>query len=612
MLIPFPLRGGLSRTGVPEINWRNPLTRKLVFCVVGNAPFHDLTGNCRATVVGAPAFALSNKDGMGLWTGDRSGAFASYNNFVTWNSPPAIATGSNTTFVSRFQAKTQASVGEYAGLLAYGKASDVIFSLSLQSGYTPIWEVQNTTGSYQGVVGGAADYPTTTQFAGVISGATKTIQVNDVFSTNSFSGTPKVGDNTYKIGIGVDWYNTAAGRCPNGVFTFSAIWNRALSNAELLSLYADPGQIFIFPDDELFVMLTGAAAPSGITGTLVASEAPDTAAFTGQLGVVGTLGATEAPDTALINGTTAWNAALVASEAPDTALVNGAVRWNAALAATEAPDTALINGTTAWNATLAASEAPDTALINGAVRWNATLAATEASDTALINGATRWNAALAATEASDTALIQGTVTTAGEISGSLIALEAPDTALISGTVTGIAGTLAASEAPDTALINGAVRWNAALAASEAPDTALITGTTAWNAILAAVEASDTALIQGTVAAPATITGTLSALEAPDTALITGALGALGITGTLTAQEAPDTALINARLGVFGTLSAQETPDTALITGNLVLPQLTGILAATEAPDTARITGYTELTGLPGVLTFGRTVVINRW
>jgi hypothetical protein len=336
------------------------------------------------------------------------------------------------------------------------------------------------------------------------------------------------------------------------------------------------------------------SAPAGITGTLGATEAPDTALITGTVataGISGTLGAQEAPDTALITATTRWNATLGAIEAPDTALVTATTRWNAALAATEAPDTALINGATRWNAALAATEAPDTALITATTRWNAALAATEAPDTALINAATRWNAALAATEASDTALIQGTITTAGEISGSLVGLEAPDTALITGAVTGVAGTLVASEAPDTALINGAVRWNAALAASEAPDTALINGAVRWNALLAAVEASDIVLINGTVTAPATITGTLNAQEAPDVALITGTLGLLQVTGTLNAQEAP---------------------DTALIVGNLVLPQLTGILAATEAPDTARINVFSEPKGLPGVLVFGRTVVINRW
>ena len=298
-----------------------------------------------------------------------------------------------------------------------------------------------------------------------------------------------------------------------------------------------------------FIALKPFGALTGASGTLAATEAKDLAAFTGSVtGYVGTLAATEAPDTALLLGAPSWNAILAATEATDTALINGNVAWSGTLAATEASDIAAFAGSVGWTGTLVATEAKDTALINGGIVASGTLAVTEAKDISAINGGIVASGPLTASEAPDICLMTGTVTTAGTVAGSINTTETPDTALINGTVTGVAG---------------------ALVASEAPDVASITGKASWSAVLAVTEARDTAIIVGASTVPIT-----------------------------------------------GTIAISEAPDTALITGSVVLGAITGILAASEARDMAQITGTIppppERRDLPGVLNFGRRVVINRW
>jgi hypothetical protein len=586
-------------TSIPRIDWSHPLARGLIGCYLpGVLRGHALVGPKLANGGDGPGSFGVTAEGASLRSatlGSAKGlvvtATSEFKDFTRgmslfWRGTLRGNCDNYCTLIGIQYADTDVSPYYTFAVSADGTGYDILRDFHNEGSGTVVGNSADVRGSYGKTISVA--------LTGKIgTGVQFYVNAAPIGGMSSLSGSPSsTGSSKIVINQGIDaTHRSANADCNVGYF-----WNRDLTALEVKQLHDDPYCFLIYPEDEIFSTLVGGAgAPVDITGTINASEAPDTALISGTAVWDATLSASEASDTALISGTvfTQVSGTLSALEASDTALISGTLTdgISAAIAAQEAPDTALINGAVRWNATLAASEAPDTALINGTTAWNATLAATEAPDTALINGAVRWRAILAANEASDTALIQGTVTTAGEISGSLNALEASDTALINGAVTGIAGILTATEAPDTALINGVVRWNAALAASEAPDTALINGAVRWNAILAAIEASDIALIQGTVTAPATITGTLNAIEASDTALISGTLGLVPVTGTLNAIEAQ---------------------DITLIVGNLVLPQVTGILAATEAPDAARINAYTELTGLPGVLTFGRTVVINRW
>lgn len=259
----IPIITGRPQWGsIPRINKEHPIARGLIFCISGSAPFYDLTGNCTATITGNPAFA-STRDGGGLWVGDRSGTYATLTNYVSFSSPTALFTGGNATFLVRCNPLAYPTPnGAFTGTLAYGKAADVIYNLAIagNSGNTT-FEVQNSGGSYQDApILTAPSIGVVHQLAGVISGATSTLYIDGSGSSTSFTGTPKSGDASYLIGLGLDWYNSDSHRVIDGIIPFAAIWNRALTSGEILQLYLDPYCFLIYPEDEMLATMVGVTA----------------------------------------------------------------------------------------------------------------------------------------------------------------------------------------------------------------------------------------------------------------------------------------------------------------------------------------------------------------
>lgn len=149
-------------------------------------------------------------------------------------------------------------------------------------------------------------------------------------------------------------------------------------------------------------------APASITGTLAATEAGDSAAFSGSTtsaAVTGTLAATEAGDTANFSGSVVSTGALAATEAADTASFSGSLSGApGSLSATEAPDTASFVGKVTVAGTLAATEGPDTAAFVASLPVTGTLAATEGPDAAAFSGSTPVTGTLVGVEAGDNAI----------------------------------------------------------------------------------------------------------------------------------------------------------------------------------------------------------------
>jgi hypothetical protein len=218
----------------------------------------------------------------------------------------------------------------------------------------------------------------------------------------------------------------------------------------------------------------------GVTGTIAATEAQDTASISGVAYSVltGTLVISEAQDTASIAGIayTAITGTLAATEAQDTVDIAGTVSSGAVItgtmAVTDTPDSASMSGVayTVITGSLAATENQDTAALTGNLirHLTGTLAATEAQDTADIagtvsNGAITITGTLDATEAQDTTNIQGLAFTV--ITGTLAATETQDSCSIIATlIHNLTGTLNATEEQDTCSILGyingmpAVSW----------------------------------------------------------------------------------------------------------------------------------------------------------
>lgn len=383
------------------------------------------------------------------------------------------------------------------------------------------------------------------------------------FSVNGiwlFGGNPSAGTGGYLVEPGTYF----PGCTPFSGGTVTANFSRNTS-------YAVPTGYRTFADE----------AVSGDSGTLAATDSPDTATFTGQTSTSGTLGSTESVDTAGFTGTVRTIGSLAASEAYDTAAFAGSTSTAGALSASEAADAATLSGTLSTAGALTSLEAPDTAVFSGGTSTSGTLAATEATDTASINAGSSGSGLLAATEASDTATFTGSTST----SGSLAATEAPDTAIFGASQT-TSGSLTASEPQDSAALTGSLSTSGTLVASETTDAANIGGSVASTGALAAMEAQDTASAVGSVGN----TGILSGQEQPDTAAFSGSTGT---SGALSAPENGDTAAFSGNLATSGTLEATEAPDTCYISTNQAT---SGLLVATEATDSASFSGGLSTSG----------------
>lgn len=115
-----------------------------------------------------------------------------------------------------------------------------------------------------------------------------------------------------------------------------------------------------------------AGGPATITGTLAATDAPDTAAFVGDVAHVGTLAATDSADTAAFAGDIAHVGTLAATDGADTAAFAGDIDHAGTLAATDGADTFVADGTVTSGAAtitgdLAATDDGDTAAMDGVV-----------------------------------------------------------------------------------------------------------------------------------------------------------------------------------------------------------------------------------------------------
>jgi hypothetical protein len=191
---------------------------------------------------------------------------------------------------------------------------------------------------------------------------------------------------------------TAGGRGIVGSLDDFQIYNRALTSTEVTSIY------------------NGGISVPGVTGTLTATEATDTAALSGSVVVSGALAVTGAADAAALSGAVGVTGALAVTGAADTAALSGSVTGvTGVLAVTGAPDTAAFS--TGISGTLAATEAPpDSAALSGSVAVTGVLAVTGAPDTAALSGsvgAAAISGVLAATEAADNAALSGDVVVSG-------------------------------------------------------------------------------------------------------------------------------------------------------------------------------------------------------
>lgn len=111
--------------------------------------------------------------------------------------------------------------------------------------------------------------------------------------------------------------------------------------------------------------------PSGTTGTVAATQAPNTASIAGAVLVAGAVAATQHPNTAAASGAVAVSGAVAATQARNTMSAAGTVvagSVTGAVAATQAPNVAAISGAVgAISGAVAATQKPNVMHASGRV-----------------------------------------------------------------------------------------------------------------------------------------------------------------------------------------------------------------------------------------------------
>lgn len=236
------------------------------------------------------------------------------------------------------------------------------------------------------------------------------------------------------------------------------------------------------------------------------------------------------PGNLTLSGSASWGATCVviqpapvtsgtisATDGPDSSSISGVLSIPGTISTTDGPDTSNISGThlETVTGTIANTDGPDTANITGTV--------TQASITGTISN----------TDGPDTSNITGVETIPGTISNT----DGPDSSAISGLVTqSITGTIANTDGPDTSAISGVLTISGTIANTDGPDTSSITGLhhEGITGTISNTDGPDTSSIAGLI----TITGTIASTDGADTSNISG-LHHQGITGTINVTDGPD-------------------------------------------------------------------------
>jgi hypothetical protein len=358
---------------------------------------------------------------------------------------------------------------------------------------------------------------------GVLVGATS--QTGAIFYPNVSDRGPSVGG----------FYNfTGAARGFQGQIFGGALWDVALSDAEIASLTSEPNLIFKPKSRRMFAGI----AAGGNSASLAWLEPNDSTVISGSATVTATAAWTESSDVfavtaqVKVTGTAAW------TEAGDTTAIAAAATASGSLGWTESADSTAITAQAKVTASASWIEPSDITVISGSAGATASASWAEPSDAVSIAATATVNAAASWTETSDTASLSGSV-------GNAIAINA-----------------AWTEQSDAVAISA---------------SASIAVTAAWT------EASDTTALSGPVGNA--VAANINWTEADTFA----ASATLSITASAGWAEQSDLSGFNAQVLATAGLSWSEPSDTTVISA-AILATPSASIAWTEASDTHTIRG----------------------
>ncbi|MDO9236000.1 MAG: hypothetical protein Q7U28_08215 [Aquabacterium sp.] len=269
-----------------DVDWSNPLTNGLCFAVIGSLGAIDLvSGKIASTWNGKKAL---KRQGVGLnATGAGTGKTAE------WSFSPIVGSlGGGTggvTLLSMSNPFAEAREGLLIGMMMSGTPYKQIALYGNLSGTT------GTTSSgtfciesYNNTNSGGANSSVAVDggmhvYAGVyLTGVPCKTFVDGVNTTGSTTGTAIPAGfgvaASSRISIGNEAYNTT-GRIANATFPLSLAWNRALTDAEIAEVSANPWRLFTEDTPTLWFAAAGAGGAINLDAT-AAAQPTATAALT--------------------------------------------------------------------------------------------------------------------------------------------------------------------------------------------------------------------------------------------------------------------------------------------------------------------------------------------
>jgi len=396
-------------SGPAPVNWANPITRGLVIAYFASSNFDHAGTRVPNNTDKTNNQQSANQYGAAMrFTGSQAVNTLTLDHKVTHNLSSATA-------MTVVTVTTAAAGAERPICGVWG--STLRWYMGINSSGYPLFAVNGGATNRVYVANAVQVFGPRTSLAAVWDGSSDTCKLYKAGAeiAGGKSGTAQTAIGSHTMGPSIGSQSTGGTAKHSGTIEYVLVFNRALSDAELRSISENPYQILRPANDRLWLDVV--AGGGGVTGTLAATDAQDSASVSGSASAPSASGA------------------LSASDAQDIASFSGALIFSGSLSATDSPDAATFAGTAyapGVSGTLAATDNADAAGLSGALSFVGALSAVESQDSAAVAGAFGPSGALGATDQPDSVTFAGSH--ASGAAGSMTASDQSDVAVFAGVV----------------------------------------------------------------------------------------------------------------------------------------------------------------------------------
>lgn len=393
--------------GPAPVNWANPITRGLVIAYFASSNFDHAGTRVPNNTDKTNNQQSANQYGAAMrFTGSQAVNTLTIDHKVTHNLSGATA-------MTVVTVTTAAAGAERPICGVWGSTFRWYMGIN-SSGY-PLFAVNGGATNRVYTSNGVTVFGPRTSLAAVWDGSSDTCKLYKAGAeiSGAKSGTAQTAIGSHTMGPSIGSQSTGGTAKHSGTIEYVLVFNRALSDAEIRSISENPYQVLRPANDRLWLDVV--AGGGGVSGTLSAIDVADTASL------AGTISAPSATGT------------LAASDAPDSGAFAGALTFTGSLAATEAQDAAALLGTayaSGVSGAMAATDSADAAGFAGVLSFVGALSAVESQDSAAVSGAFGPSGSLAAADLPDSAAFSGAC--ASGVDGLIVAVDQPDSAAFSG------------------------------------------------------------------------------------------------------------------------------------------------------------------------------------